>query len=264
MFRFPRHSVTLVMVALVALMTTPAGAITFGELDGDTHPNVGVLLGEDDAGKYVLCSGTLIAPDVFLTAAHCTEEGAEVEVSFDTDASDPDSVVSYAGTAHVNSQFGVNGGGSDWYDIAVVVLDDPVPLITPATLPSAGLLDQMKADKTLRDATFTAVGYGVARDDKTGGPGSLTFDGYRRTTTQTLLSLQKTVLGLSMQPSTGDGGTCYGDSGGPHFLGDETSSLIVSITVTGDTWCRASDKTYRLDTDSARSFLDEFVGLPAD
>jgi hypothetical protein len=65
-----------------------------------------------------------------------------------------------------------------------------------------------------------------------------------------------------MQPSTGDGGTCYGDSGGPHFLGGVESDLIVSTTITGDAMCRATDKTYRLDTTSARDFLDDFVTLP--
>ncbi len=65
-----------------------------------------------------------------------------------------------------------------------------------------------------------------------------------------------------MNPSTGSGGTCYGDSGGPHFLGGPDSNLIVSITVTGDAPCRATDVTYRLDTESARAFLDDFVDLP--
>jgi hypothetical protein len=54
------------------------------------------------------------------------------------------------------------------------------------------------------------------------------------------------------EPSTGSGGTCYGDSGGPHFLGGVESNLIVSITVTGDAMCRATDKTYRLDTPSGQ------------
>jgi hypothetical protein len=63
-----------------------------------------------------------------------------------------------------------------------------------------------------------------------------------------------------MNPSTGSGGTCYGDSGGPHFLGD--TDMVVSLTVTGDAWCRATDVTYRLDTDSARSYLSQFVDLP--
>ena len=65
-----------------------------------------------------------------------------------------------------------------------------------------------------------------------------------------------------MNPSTGSGGTCFGDSGGPHFLGGATSNLLVSITVIGDAMCRATDKTYRLDTASARAFLDDFVTLP--
>ena len=64
-----------------------------------------------------------------------------------------------------------------------------------------------------------------------------------------------------MNPSTGNGGTCYGDSGGPHFLGAGPSetTTIVSVTVTGDRFCRATDKTYRIDTASALSFLSEFV-----
>ena len=73
-------------------------------------------------------------------------------------------------------------------------------------------------------------------------------------------ALTKSWLKISMNPATGDGGTCYGDSGGPHFLGD--SSMVVSVTVTGDTPCRATDVTYRLDTDSARSYLSQWVTLP--
>jgi hypothetical protein len=65
---------------------------------------------------------------------------------------------------------------------------------------------------------------------------------------------------LSMNPSTGSGGTCYGDSGGPHFIGE--TDVIASITVTGDVNCRATDVAYRMDTDSARDFLGQFVTLP--
>ena len=75
-------------------------------------------------------------------------------------------------------------------------------------------------------------------------------------------SLQGAWLGLSQQPSTGDGGPCFGDSGGPHVLGGATSNLLVATTVTGDSQCRAFDKSYRVDTASARAFLGEFVDLP--
>jgi hypothetical protein len=49
---------------------------------------------------------------------------------------------------------------------------------------------------------------------------------------------------------------------GDYFLGGVDSDLVVSITITGDAWCRASDKTYRVDTPAARGFLDDYVALP--
>ena len=67
-----------------------------------------------------------------------------------------------------------------------------------------------------------------------------------------------------MNPSSGSGGTCFGDSGGPHFLGAGVSEtrIVLAVTVTGDRYCRATDKTYRVDTPQARSFLDDFVAVP--
>jgi hypothetical protein len=123
------------------------------------------------------------------------------------------------------------------------------------------MLDGLKRSSEIRRATFTAVGYGTVREDKTTGPHALFFDGIRRYALQSYLSLQSAWLTLSMQPSTGDGGTCFGDSGGPHFLGGKTSNLIVSLTVTGDAMCRATDKTYRLDTPWVREFLEGFPGV---
>ena len=65
--------VTLTVAASV--YAAPAGSITQGQLDGNTHPEVGALIAEyvQPGEKDVLCSGTLIAPTVFLTAGHCTE-----------------------------------------------------------------------------------------------------------------------------------------------------------------------------------------------
>ena len=118
----------------------------------------------------------------------------------------------------------------------------------------------MKKQGTLKGQTFTAVGYGDVRDLKTGGPHNFTFDGVRRYVGQSFLSLTHSWLTISENPSTDSGGTCYGDSGGPHFLGN--GSMVVALTVTGDAMCRATDKDYRVDTDSARAFLEEFVTLP--
>jgi hypothetical protein len=138
----------------------------------------------------------------------------------------------------------------------VVVLDAPAAGITPARLPTLNQLDGM----ALKSQRFAAVGYCTVRENKTKGPASLFFDGQRRFAEQSFKALGKTWLHLSMNPSTGSGGTCYGDSGGPHFIG--SSDVVASITITGDRFCRATDVTYRVDTASARAFLDDFVSLP--
>jgi secreted trypsin-like serine protease len=269
-----RRSLLIVLLAVAALLlpAATANAITFGQPDGNLHPNVGALVADwdpDSPGPDIICSGTLIAPTVFLTAAHCTAfleaEGiSQVWVTF-VPAYDEDST-SLAGLVAASSFVGNplfgSGGASDTHDIAVVLLAQAPAGITPARLPTAGLLDQLKAAHQLDDRTFTAVGYGTVREDKTGGPHSLFFDGVRRYALQHALNLEKAWLLLSMNPSTGSGGTCYGDSGGPHFLGGVESDLVVSITITGDAWCRATDKTYRVDTPAARDFLDDFVTLP--
>jgi secreted trypsin-like serine protease len=260
------------VVGVLAIGIGPASAITFGQPDGNLHPNVGALLAdwdEESPGLDIYCSGTLIAPTVFLTASHCTQGLAEghdiaphdVWVTFAPtyDEDSTSTAALFRGTYHTNPLYG-SGGQGNTYDIATVVLDTS-PERTPATLPEIGLLSRLKADRSIYTKTFTAVGYGTVREVKTGGPHAFSFDGIRRYALQSFLSLQKAWLTLNMNPSTGSGGTCYGDSGGPHFLGGERSSLIVSVTVTGDAMCRATDTTYRIDTPWAQDFLEQFPGV---
>jgi hypothetical protein len=71
-------------------------------------------------------------------------------------------------------------------------------------------------------------------------------------------------LRISMNPARGNGGTCFGDSGGPNFLGAGSSetNIVAATTITGDSMCPATNVDYRLDTASARSFLGRYVTLP--
>ena len=81
--------------------------------------------------------------------------------------------------------------------------------------------------------------------------------------TSSFLALNKAYLRLSQNPATGDGGTCYGDSGGPNFLDVDGRQVLVAITITGDAVCRATNVVYRLDIARAREFLSRFPGVTA-
>lgn len=259
---------------LAVVLALPAMAITNGEPDGNAHPFVGsIVIDIPNLGIFQFCSGTLIAEYVFLTASHCTAPldgilddfpGAEVLVTFDPTISPGGTF--YTGTWHTNPNyngFQGKGGASDPGDIAVIVLDES-PGITAAALPAEGLLDGLKASGVLKDTRFTAVGYGTVREDNHAGWQGILDNLDRNRAEQGFHSLTKAWLTLPMTPSNGNGGTCFGDSGGPHFIhfdGVETS-IVVSLTVTGDSQCKASDRTYRTDTAAAQAFLADFVDLP--
>jgi hypothetical protein len=120
----------------------------------------------------------------------------------------------------------------------------------------------MKADKSLTGSTaFTAVGYGDGNRQHSSGSGTPTFyfDGYRWTATSFFNSLQANWLRLTQNGSVGAGGTCFGDSGGPNFLG--TSQTIAGITITGDSVCKSTNVDLRVDTQDAQDFLAQF-GVP--
>jgi Trypsin len=269
-----RKTLLLVTTMALALLLAAgmASAITYGQLDGNRHPYVGGPVLADEQGEFLCGSGTLIAPDVFLTAAHCMfgfeQFGEEFRgVTFDN-VYDPGTSVVYPGTLHFHPDFRYPGNpNSDPKDLAVVVLDDPVAGIQPASLPRAGLLDQMAKNGTLQGQRFTVVGYGVTEPTHEPGSGAPVFgeSGTRRYAVSSFSALTPAQLRLSINPSTGDSGACNVDSGGPNFLGAGPSEtkIIVSIGgLRGDFRCRAMNETYRLDTPSARAFLGKFVPLP--
>jgi hypothetical protein len=250
----------IVLATLILSVPSPAAAITNGTPDGEGHPAVGALIstkGYPD-GTWSYCTGTLISPTVFLTAAHCGETGQKTAlVSFSSRYTLGAGV--YVGRYHADPQF---TDGSDLHDIAVVVFSTPIPGIKPARLPSAGMLDRMATAGTLATSTFTPVGYGSATPT---GPRAQKFH-YSDTRRRTSISFERltgTWLKLAVDRAKKEGGTCFGDSGGPNFLGGPDSDLLVATTISGDDdACKAANLDYRLDTPTARKFLGRYVTLP--
>ncbi|MEO6651919.1 MAG: trypsin-like serine protease [Ilumatobacteraceae bacterium] len=227
-------------------VASSAGAITGGTTDLDNHPNVGGLVSatQYSDGTWIYCSGTLISPTVFLTAAHCGDDGESVRVTFDTAYQAGDEV--FMGTFEADPAY--SQVQSDPHDIAVVVFGEPIMNIKPALLPAAGSLSTLP-----KSQPFTAVGYGAYEVTNEPGGHQYLYDDVRMTAVGRLNAVNPAWLRISMNPALNDGGTCYGDSGGPNFLG--TSDTVAAITITGDAVCRATNVVYRLDTRAARMFL---------
>lgn len=245
------------LAAAGALLVGTAQAITWGTADNHEHPNVGALVGQFSSGTYPYCSGTLISPTVFLTAAHCDLGTARVTVTFDEAWHDGGTL--HAGTYIANPAYSKRQ--NDPGDLAVVIFDEPVAGIAPARLPTLGQFERIG-----KDQKFTAVGYGgQERTIGKGGPVIPYLDA-REKSTEEFNSVGPGYIRLSQNAAKGDSGACYGDSGGPNFLGSpstgDATDIIAGTTITGDMQCVATNVIERLDTPASRDFLSLFVDLP--
>lgn len=251
------------------LAPSAPNAIVNGTYTGSSFASVGALLFDYDNngvidGDDLFCSGSLISPTVFLTAAHCvtssdTPAGSQWYVSFAPDLYARNIKVIKADAYYYDPLYGHDQ--ANLHDLAVIILPaNSTRGLTPYSLPTRGALDLLSAKGALRGGIFYNVGYGTSAT-RTGIPG-FSYDGKRYVSESEFMGLQQYWLGLLMnQSATGLGGDCYGDSGGPKIL--KTNPGIVYATVTtGDYNCRATTWDYRTDTDDARAFLGRFVTLP--
>jgi len=262
----------LAVAALIIAMITPVGAITNGELDGEGHPGVVLLLMDVGDEPAFRCSATMLSPTVVLTAGHCTSNypdepftGMRVFTESDVDNGDntypdaggPNSVEAVSWAAHPNYEtapFFMN-------DVGVVILEEPGVILDIGyygTLPDVDQLDELKTKRGRHKTFFTAVGYGLQRIN----PVFVEADRVRMVAYPKLIQINTPgftgdfSLLLSNNHSTG--GTCFGDSGGPNFLGD--SMVVAGVTSFGlNGNCAGTGGVFRMDRQNVLDFVNLYL-----
>ena len=264
-------SLIVTIIALSLIIVIPAKAITWGEPDSGRHPNVGAIMGYFPGWEMWLpfCSGTLIEVEglegrVFLTAGHCTD-GLEdfpdlFYVCFDEDPLDGGSTWWEVEAIETHPDYSWTPLSNN-HDVGLLLLKEDAG-IAPATLPDKGFLDEKKKAHELRqgkeERDFIVVGYGGTLKWP---PPSVEYEDKRQFAESEYQALTKSWLHMSQNKATGDGGTCYGDSGGPTFWVDDgvETDIIVAITSWGDIPCVATGIAYRIDTSDALDFIAQMA-----
>ena len=266
----PRRSLLATLLATFALfgaMITPAAAVTHGTPDGNGHPYVGLMVAKDAAGNPLWrCTGTLLSTTLFLTAGHCTEApAATAEIWFDADMQTDARAKGYptdgqvSGTTYTHPQYDPNA--FFLYDLGVVVLDEPYTATNGAfgTLPSLNQLDALKPGPR---SSFTSVGYGL----QGAFPDAASW---KDSALKIRMVAYPQLLQINVPGFTGDGslllsnnaktgGTCFGDSGGPNFLG--STNVVAAVTSFGiNPTCGGTGGVYRVDRSDDLEWIATFL-----
>jgi hypothetical protein len=267
-----KRAVTAAVVLLLSLaVVQPAGAIIGGTDDtANQFESVGMLQAQVAPDQWAaFCSGTLVAPTVVLTAAHCTDFFTaavggpgfgpdDLRVSFDVapDASSTyyvaDHIVIHPGWLTAPPCLGNSKHlclASPAEDIALVFLREAVSGVTPSPIAGPGYLDELDVTQE----TFTVVGYGT--DDFVIGsalsPNQVTvFDGVRSFREVTAINTHDAFPDRFLKVTAG---VCFGDSGGPMF---HDGTIVGLNTWTFSLRCSGPNLQYRTDSAIAQAFLD--------
>jgi hypothetical protein len=269
--RNKRRIAVLAIVVLVALSAATVLAIKYGELDGTRHPYVGLMVAQAADGTPLWrCSGTLMSPTVFLTAGHCTEEpAAHVEIWFEADveAGIPGNGYPYngqvGGTPYTHPDF--NPNAFFLYDLGVVVLDTPVEMSEYGALPQLNQLDGLKTRRGQQDTGFTAVGYGMQASFPDAAAWKNQSQRVRMVSYPRLVQINVPGytgdFSMLLSNNANTGGTCFGDSGGPNFIG--TSNVIAGVTSYARNGnCAGTGGVYRVDRADDLYWLETFGVFP--
>jgi hypothetical protein len=244
------------LAAMLAIGTGSATAITGGQADGNAHPFVGMVVtfGGSDVPPQ-LCSGTLMSPTIFVTAGHCTVGQTHAKIWFGPGPLDPSILPDGTGTPVTPDDFAF-----PTRDLGVIRLDSPITLSTYGVLPGENTLDSLKAQHGRQAQTFTTVGYGM-QQSYPGAAAAMNVDGFTRMhVTPHLIQIDGGQAGdfaIALSDDAHTGGACFGDSGGPNFVGDSNVVGGVTSALSNDR-CTGTMLAFRLDRSWALDWLATF------
>jgi len=245
----------------------PAQAVTYGELDGDGHPYVGLLIFDQGGGPAWRCTGTLLAPRVVLTAGHCTYGAEAARIWFEADVSDRDATgYPYSGGTSIEAIDILTHpdyvpGAFFLHDLGVVILSEPVAMDEYGMLPPLDVLDGLATQRGLQNQLFNPVGYGlqsvkpVYQADRIRYTGDVMMIGIKGTAG---IPEGSSVLFSNGPGQKATGGTCFGDSGGPIFW--YGTNTIVAVTSFGlNQNCKGTGGGYRIDQADDQALIYEVL-----
>jgi hypothetical protein len=191
---------------------------------------------------------------LFMTAGHCTLGfSGPFKVTFDP-AGDTNPgaqyinvVAKYTIRSYANAAKNSNSlqNGYDLPDVAVLVLAHAPAGITPADLPSVGLIDTLDFSTALVSVAGYGVNNFVNANNASAGP--------RYYKDVNITPGQRAQTG-DIYLKTG-ASTCYGDSGGPNFLAG--TNIVLGVTSWGQSvTCNDHNYLYRIDNTEALNFLN--------
>ncbi|HEY5926986.1 MAG TPA: trypsin-like serine protease [Kofleriaceae bacterium] len=207
-------------------------------------------------GTNGTCSGTLIAPDVVLTAGHCAGINPQQVIANTVDYSNSDNGVRVH-VAHVEAY-------PNWqssYDAAVLVLASPIQGVKPRKLGTSCTFDRVE-----RATAVHLVGFGA-----TDTMGQTANTQQREAMTEVTdpectggNGCKKALApgGEFVAGGTGAADSCFGDSGGPVYLDTPVGTVVIGTVSRGvdnaDTPCGGGGIYVR--TDKLIEWIEQATG----